>query len=224
MPKRAKPASTVRFGRRMPYSSAKTPSTSPTRSRSGRGRYPASYPTCRMSSLLHRGKMWPQIMTVPVSGVTTPRIMSRVVVLPAPFGPSRATRSDERIVRSTPSTAGTPRNAFCRPRATRTSSTSTRSDCATGGAGQAAHFPTDPLGHRSLGVAQHGQQLGRRDRRAQVVTLGLVAAELGQPLPGDLVLDALGHHPQPEVMGQLDGRAHDHGVVVVHHHPCDEGV
>ena len=43
--------------------------------------------------------------TSPSSGDTTPRIMSSVVVLPAPFGPSSATRSPACTTRSTPSTA-----------------------------------------------------------------------------------------------------------------------
>ena len=43
--------------------------------------------------------------TAPASGATTPRIMSSVVVLPAPFGPSSATRSPACTTRSTPSTA-----------------------------------------------------------------------------------------------------------------------
>src|SRR5262249_23354608 len=42
----------------------------------------------------------PKTDTVPVSGLVRPSIMSIVVVLPAPFGPSMATVSPEAIFRS----------------------------------------------------------------------------------------------------------------------------
>src|SRR5918999_1673112 len=74
-----------------------------------------------MAALRPRGSRWPTISTVPPSGSTTPRHISRVVVLPAPLGPSRATRSPRRTVRSTPSTARPRRYVFSRPRARRTS-------------------------------------------------------------------------------------------------------
>ena len=51
------------------------------------------------ADLLHRlgpslrGGRWPRMSIVPPSGVTAPRSISSVVVLPAPLGPSRATRS-----------------------------------------------------------------------------------------------------------------------------------
>ncbi|MBB4908208.1 hypothetical protein H4W32_008280 [Actinophytocola algeriensis] len=49
----------------------------------------------------------PKIVTLPESGRVRPSIMSTVVDLPAPFGPSNATTSPGAITRSTPSTART---------------------------------------------------------------------------------------------------------------------
>ena len=51
-----------------------------------------------------------------------------------------------------------------------------------------------------------------------VVALCLVAAEVGQPVERLAVLDALGHDPQAEVAAEVDGGAHDHGVVRVDVH------
>ena len=53
------------------------------------------------------GRSWPTTVIEPASGVMAPRSMRSVVVLPAPFGPSSATRSPAPMVRSTPSTART---------------------------------------------------------------------------------------------------------------------
>ena len=47
----------------------------------------------------------PKSETVPASGRIRPNIMSIVVVLPAPLGPSRASVSPGLIVRSMPRTA-----------------------------------------------------------------------------------------------------------------------
>src|SRR5436309_785825 len=66
------------------------------------------------------GSRRPTTSTVPASGRTAPRHISRVVVLPAPFGPSRATRSPSRTVRSTRSTARPRRYRFTSPLATST--------------------------------------------------------------------------------------------------------
>ena len=49
----------------------------------------------------------PNTETVPASGRVRPRIMSIVVVLPAPFGPSSATVSPGAMVRSIDRTART---------------------------------------------------------------------------------------------------------------------
>ncbi|MNR04838.1 hypothetical protein D3C85_1208310 [compost metagenome] len=43
---------------------------------------------------------WPSAITVPVEGVTMPQTMEIIVVLPAPFGPSRAKISPFSISRS----------------------------------------------------------------------------------------------------------------------------
>ena len=57
----------------------------------------------------------PKTETVPLSGRRRPRIISIVVVLPAPLGPSRATTSPAAMLRSTPSTATTEPNVLRRP-------------------------------------------------------------------------------------------------------------
>src|SRR3954447_18227003 len=59
---------------------------------------------------------------VPASGLIAPSSMNSVVVLPAPFGPSRPTRSPRPTVTSTPRTASTALKRLRRPRASRTSS------------------------------------------------------------------------------------------------------
>ena len=51
--------------------------------------------------------VWPRTVTEPAVGSESPRIMSMVVVLPAPFGPRNATISPCRISRSIPRTACT---------------------------------------------------------------------------------------------------------------------
>ena len=50
----------------------------------------------------------PSTSIVPASGASRPATMRKVVVLPAPFGPSRAYSSPCRTVRSSWSTAGLP--------------------------------------------------------------------------------------------------------------------
>jgi hypothetical protein len=58
------------------------------------------------------------------------------------------------------------------------------------------------------------QARGRLDRQraAEVVALGEIAAERLEVAPRILGLDALGDDAQAEVVGELDGRAHDRGV------------
>src|SRR4051794_36955595 len=75
---------------------------------------------------------------------------------------------------------------------------------------------------RALGVAlvgrrhaELGSQLVGRQRARQVVALGEVATQARELLPDLAVLDALGDDLQAEVVGQLDGRAHDRGVGVL---------
>ncbi len=57
----------------------------------------------------------PKTRTVPRSGRVNPRSMSRVVVLPAPLGPRKATISPGRTVRERPSTAATEPKLLWRP-------------------------------------------------------------------------------------------------------------
>ena len=52
-------------------------------------------PTCSMASLRQLGSGCPHTSTRPASGVITPSSIMSVVVLPAPFGPSNATRSPD---------------------------------------------------------------------------------------------------------------------------------
>ena len=61
---------------------------------------PPTRPACTASAGL-----MPNRLMVPASGRLSPRIMSMVVVLPAPFGPSRATTSPGAMWMSTPRTA-----------------------------------------------------------------------------------------------------------------------
>ena len=71
-----------------------------------------------------------------------------------------------------------------------------------------------------------GSKSGSGQRLADVVALRLVAAEVGEPVEGRAVLDALGHHAQPQVLAEVDRGAHDHEVVRVavhvhHERPVD---
>ena len=63
------------------------------------------------------------ISIVPSSGVMAPRSISSVVVLPAPFGPRKPTRSPGATMTSTPLTAWTSPKRFTRPRASSTDPT-----------------------------------------------------------------------------------------------------
>src|SRR5436853_7418010 len=58
-------------------------------------------------------------------------------------------------------------------------------------------------------------QLGGRHRPGDVVALGLVAAECTKKLPGHLVLSALGHHGEAEIVSERDHGSHDRRVVLV---------
>ena len=60
---------------------------------------------------------WPSTLTVPAVGSDNPRIMSMVVVFPAPLGPRNATISPGRMVRSMPRTACTDPKSFRSPTA-----------------------------------------------------------------------------------------------------------
>src|SRR3954451_16451881 len=57
-----------------------------TRTALGSGREPAAEPTPALAAARRDGSRRPRTSTVPASGVTTPRHMSNVVVLPAPLG------------------------------------------------------------------------------------------------------------------------------------------
>ena len=87
------------------------------------GRRPA---VCMTAATRPRSTAWrgliPKTLASPLVGRLSPRIMSIVVVLPAPLGPRRATTSPGRMVRSTPSTAVTSPKVLCRS-VSRTAST-----------------------------------------------------------------------------------------------------
>ena len=87
------------------------------------GRRPA---VCMTAATSPRSTAWrgliPKTLASPLVGRLSPRIMSIVVVLPAPLGPRRATTSPGRMVRSIPSTAVTSPKDLCRS-VSRTAST-----------------------------------------------------------------------------------------------------
>jgi hypothetical protein len=60
-------------------------------------------------------------------------------------------------------------------------------------------------------------------RPAEVVALGLVTAQLRQQVGRRLVLHTLRHDAQPQVVGEVDGRADDDPVALVAQHITDEG-
>src|ERR671923_522373 len=60
---------------------------------------------CSRARVRSSGSGCPSRRTLPSSGSVTPRSIISVVVLPAPFGPRRATTSPSSTSRSTPSTA-----------------------------------------------------------------------------------------------------------------------
>src|SRR5579884_3994449 len=72
-----------------------------------------------------------------------------------------------------------------------------------------------PRGGGARALGEPAGELGRRHRGREEVPLGLVAAELGEPVPHGDRLDALGDDAEPEVAAELDRRADDHRVVVV---------
>ena len=76
------------------------------------------------------------------------------------------------------------------------------------------------LGDPLAGVVpqQPRHQLVRRQRLAEQVSLGDVAVQVAQRVQGLGVLDALGHHPHPEVVRQFDHRPDDCGVGVASQH------
>ncbi|ESU47394.1 hypothetical protein P376_4633 [Streptomyces sp. HCCB10043] len=70
---------------------------------------------------------------------------------------------------------------------------------------------------------QPGRGLLRRHRGRHQPALHRVAPQIPQPLPGRVVLDALGDDDQAERVGQVDGAADDLRVLVVDGQPGHEG-
>src|SRR4051812_2687535 len=96
------------------------------------------------------------------------------------------------------------------------------------GADAGADAGTRPRGSRQRVLAPvepRGEVLFRQ-RPAQVVALNLVASEGHELFPAGLVLDALGHHREPEVVAEVndgldDARAAFFGGQPAHEAPVD---
>ena len=99
----------IRWEKRLPVSSTVSRTVM-----SGRSPPVCMTAVTRPRSTARRGLI-PKVLTSPLVGPLSPRIMSIVVVLPAPLGPRRATTSPGRMVRSMPSTAVTSPKDLCRP-------------------------------------------------------------------------------------------------------------
>ena len=67
-----------------------------------------------------------------------------------------------------------------------------------------------------------GQELDR-ERLGDEEALTELATEPPQERDVPRTLDTLGDHPQAEIVGEIDGRAHDHQVLLVGVHLGDEG-
>lgn len=87
----------------------------------------------------------------------------------------------------------------------------------------AASAPVGMTGAEAHGTGgQPGGKGLRGDRPAHEEALGLVAAELLEPGERVLGLHALGHDREPQIAAQVDGGAHDHGVVGAGLHVHDD--
>src|SRR5665648_109766 len=115
-------------------------------------------PMCRFTAVLAGPTGWPSTVMVPSSAGIRPATMEMIVVLPAPFGPSRPYVSLGAIRNETPSTAV--RSPYRRTRSwtTRTSS----GDVSAGGRRSGARFVVTGHRHHHRGVSSwHGRPLGR---------------------------------------------------------------
>src|SRR3954453_12898589 len=165
------------------------------------------------------------------SALTAPVIVigSRAQMLAMPVAPIIVFVADSRSARCTnrsrPATSG----SHTAPYPSDSSSTASSWDWAAPTMSSApVHTPTGAIEKRSIAGAAsvippddrrlpragdgHGRRveplldpLGRQ-RAGEVEALGDVATELPQRLEDGLVLDPFGHDPQPEVLGQQDGR------------------
>src|ERR1700722_12968088 len=89
----------------------------------GSGAYTAAKLVQDKALVRSAARSTPSIWICPALGSSTPRIMLIVVVLPAPFGPSRPTISPGATWKLTPSTARTSPNDFSRRSTLRTQGT-----------------------------------------------------------------------------------------------------
>ena len=82
-----------------------------------------------------------------------------------------------------------------------------------------------PHRHRqSLPLARlPGQKIIDRQRPGDVIALRFIARQCAQVFHDLGRLDPLGHHGQPQVVRQVDGRAHDHHIVLAHLHAHHKG-
>ena len=110
----------------MPRSSPVYASSSPPVSRSNRRTPSGSAPRRRFASTGSAHTSWPSTIARPASGRSKPTAMDRVVVLPAPLGPSRPKNEPAGTSRSTPATAIFASNRLVRPRSESASRSITR--------------------------------------------------------------------------------------------------
>src|SRR6185369_5216236 len=184
---------------RRPANPAKSSRLSRTVRFSGSGRYPATKPTRVIALERCRGSRSPAISMSPESGATAPRSISRVVVLPAPFGPSRPTRSPARTVSEMSLTARRPLKVLTRWRACTTGSGSSTPRTYLGGERRRTRILVLRLlvRDRTEQIPEVAGDVGE-DRHA---TVGLGArffneADAGRPQPGFGRVEVV--HPEEE--------------------------
>src|ERR671911_1161403 len=98
---------------------------------------------------------WPRTLAVPPSGRSSPVAMDKVVVLPAPLGPTRPKSDPRGTARVNAWTTLRPRNSLTRPRSSRAGSpgpTSVTHRARAGAADEAAVLREHPAGVLRLGV------------------------------------------------------------------------
>src|SRR3984885_8049283 len=144
----------------------------------GSGAYTAAKLVQDKAFVRSAARSTPSISICPALGSSTPRIILIVVVLPAPFGPSKPTISPGATWKLTPSTARTSPNDFSR-----------RSTERTQGAG---------------GIINPSYQAGRRARQAAVEPLSLRGA-FSATAPGPWPVVKLVSASIAVEVGQIEG-------------------
>src|SRR5215467_1456438 len=82
----------------------------------------------------------------------------------------------------------------------------------------ASQAACSPIGTDPGGLTHPGHELAGLERMTQHEPLYHVASQRAQSFQRRLVLDAFGRHREPQVMRELDSRAHDKPVACVAHH------